>query len=259
MPVLNRDGLSLYYEVHGKGPAVVFAHGAGGNAASWYQQVPHFAPDHTVLTLDHRGFGRSPCDPSDFQPSAFADDLLAILDASSIKRAALVCQSMGGWTGMQMAVRAPERVACLVLCGTPGGIMTPALEELQKRLSSAQGPGTAGIAQLAMAPDFGEREPEREFLYSQLSAFNAGLGPEEIRRLFDLVVSDEQLADFAVPTLLLAGEHDAIFAQKDLHEVAARIPGASIYDFAGVGHSSYFEDPSTFNQIVGDFITKHLA
>ncbi len=37
------------------------------------------------------------------------------------------------------------------------------------------------------------------------------------------------------------------------------VPGASIYDFAGVGHSSYFEDPSTFNQIVGDFITKHLA
>ena len=38
-----KDGASLYYEVHGKGPALVFAHGLGGNHASWWQQVPVFA------------------------------------------------------------------------------------------------------------------------------------------------------------------------------------------------------------------------
>ena len=41
---LQRRGLQIYYEVAGKGPALVFAHGLGGNHLSWWQQVAHFAP-----------------------------------------------------------------------------------------------------------------------------------------------------------------------------------------------------------------------
>ena len=61
MPRLEQASVSLYYEVHGAGPAVVFAHGAGGNAMSWWQQVPRFARRYTVIAFDHRGFARSPC------------------------------------------------------------------------------------------------------------------------------------------------------------------------------------------------------
>ena len=61
------DGFRLYYEVHG--PAldapdaatpVLLAHGAGGNAMSWWQQIPALMDRYPVITFDHRGFGRSP-------------------------------------------------------------------------------------------------------------------------------------------------------------------------------------------------------
>ena len=65
------------------------------------------------------------------------------------------------------------------------------------------------------------------------------------------------LPGYRVPTLLLACEHDVLFPSEAIHEVAEQIPGAEVYDFKGVGHSSYFEDAATFNRVVGAFLDKH--
>ena len=57
MAFASVNGIDLYYESHGDGPAVVFAHGVGGNHASWYQQVPFFSRSYQAITVDQRGFG----------------------------------------------------------------------------------------------------------------------------------------------------------------------------------------------------------
>src|SRR5258708_37684567 len=105
MPFANVPGTSLYYEVHPANshsalPALVFAHGAGGNHLSWWQQVPHFMDRYTCLVFDHRGYGRS-VDTADRPGGArFVDDLRALLDHLEIQSATLVAQSMGGWTSL---------------------------------------------------------------------------------------------------------------------------------------------------------------
>ena len=256
MPEAESQGVSIYYESNGSGPAVVFAHGAGGNHTSWWQQVPEFARRHTVVTFDHRGFGRSRCSAEQFDPRLFGEDLLAILDACEIERAALVCQSMGGWTGLPAATRWPARVRCLVLCGTPGGLITQKVLDAQRAIGQRVR-GERVLSGSALAPDFPSREPARAFLYDQISGQNPGLEPQAIGRLFQTRVEPEQLEGYGVPTLMVAGEHDALFPPEVLRDVAERIPGARVYDFAGVGHSSYFEDPAQFNRVVGEFIDEH--
>lgn len=256
MSSVASHGTEIYYQVNGSGPAIAFAHGAGGNALSWWQQVPHFARSYRVLTFDHRGFGRSRCAPEELRTDWFADDLLAILDAEGIERAALVCQSMGGWTGLRAALEAPERVACLVLCATPGGVASPAVD--RARTAIRERVGSAGVlGNVALAPDFPEREPALAFLYDQIG----GLNPRErggLRRLGGSPVGAEQLAGYRVPTLLIAGERDVLFPREALHEVASLIPGAEIRDFAGAGHSAYFEAAPEFNRMVEAFVAKHL-
>ncbi len=59
MPFVKTNGVDLYYEVHGQGPALVLAHPGGGNHLSWWQQVPVFARTFTCITFDHRGHGDS--------------------------------------------------------------------------------------------------------------------------------------------------------------------------------------------------------
>ena len=55
---LERPGCRLYYEATGAGPAIVFAHGLGGNHMSWWQQVPHFAGRYTCVTFAHPALRR---------------------------------------------------------------------------------------------------------------------------------------------------------------------------------------------------------
>nr|VFK60061.1 MAG: alpha/beta hydrolase fold [Candidatus Kentron sp. TUN] len=128
MPYATSGNIHIYYEVHGvDGPALVFAHGAGGNATSWWQQVPAFVSDYRVVVFDHRGFARSICPVDAQNPRFFEGDLMAVMDATGINKATVVCQSMGGWTGMRAAVYHSERVQAVFLANTPGAVRTQKL------------------------------------------------------------------------------------------------------------------------------------
>ncbi len=56
---LDRPDCRVYFETEGSGPALIFAHGLGGNYMSWWQQVPHFRDRYTCVTFSHRGFAPS--------------------------------------------------------------------------------------------------------------------------------------------------------------------------------------------------------
>ena len=260
MPVVSRPHATIHYEVHGDGPPLAFAHGAGGNTLVWWQQVSHFAQRYRVLTFDHRGFGRSGCEAGHEQARYFAGDLAAVLDDAGIARTALVCQSMGGWTGLQLARQEPSRVAALVLSGTPAGILTPkVLDALRTVVAAApQFEGTAAWNQPhpALAADIFERDPDRGFLYAQLAALNP---PGALARLAlaEVMTEPGALADWSIPTLLIGGEHDRLFAPAALEEVAAAIPGARFVRIPRVGHSPYFEAPDAFNRAVAEFLAAH--
>ncbi len=260
MPTVRSARAEIYYEARGDGPAIVFAHGAGGNAASWWQQVPYFLErGQRVIAFDHRGFGRSRCPDGAFDLACFPGDLLAILDAEGIERAALVCQSMGGWTGLPAALRHPDRVRALVLCGTPGGMWTPAVERsfagIPQRLEGTA--GLVGPGGAALAADFAKREPQHAFLYEQISSFNSGPDPALLQQIDSVRITAEDLSDHRVPTLVVAGRHDVLFPPDALRDVAAHIPGAELVELEGSGHSTYFEEPERFNAVLADFLDRN--
>jgi 3-oxoadipate enol-lactonase len=260
MPNLPVSHAEIHYDVFGPqdAPAIVFAHGAGGNGLSWWQQVPHFAEDHRVVTFDHRSFGQSTCEPGHFAATHFPDDLRTVLDHEGIGRAALVCQSMGGWTGLPLSLQSPERVRALVLCDTPGGLFTEevaaAMAGVGDRLSA-----TGIQANAALAPDYPEREPEMAHLYAAISAQNTGVDPTALVSLTrpEARIAPEALEGFETPTLVIAGETDLLFPASALRSVAATIPGAEYKEFPVCGHSVYFEDAVAFNRAVREFLGKH--
>ena len=121
MPFAKSD-VEIYYNELGEGDAILFCHGGGGNAASWWRQVGAFSANYRCVALDHRGYGRSRCTPEQFQVSEYGADAIAVLDAAGVESAHFVCQSMGGWAGVQAALHHPKRIRSLVLCGTIGGV-----------------------------------------------------------------------------------------------------------------------------------------
>ena len=259
MPFVNTDNAEIYYESHGEGSPIVLAHGAGGNTLVWWQQIAHFARRHKVVAFDHRGWGRSQCAPEHKHARHFADDMRAVMDAAGVVRAAIVCQSMGGWTGMQFALAHPERVSCLVLSGTPGGVQTPSvIEARQARARSRTIDLDRSIPwnepHLALAPDAFDKEAAMAFLYRQMSGLNPPIGDTGTG---DIGVSPEGLSDYSTPTLMVAGAQDRIFPLAILEEVSRVIPGAKLHTIAEAGHSPYFETAEEFNNVVGAFISEH--
>src|SRR5262245_35092379 len=152
----------LYYEIHGDGPAVVLAHGAGGTHMSWWQQVPALSQHHKVITIDHRTFGFSRDAKNGPGRKAFVGDLKGLLDHLGVRKTALVGQSMGGTTVLGFASAYPDRVTALIMSDTTGGYTDQEIADLRKKMP--QNPRTA------FAPDFPKRDPARAFLYREISA-----------------------------------------------------------------------------------------
>ena len=259
MPFAETPHCKIYYETHGNPakPAVVLAHGRGGNAASWFQQVPAFiAAGYHVVVFDHRCFGRSYCPPEHFDRGEFANDLAAVLDAAGVAKAAIVCQSMGGWTGLRLAVERPERVSALVLSNTPGGVSTPAADAAMNAARKAF--ADHGIAASAVAADFPEREPSLAYLYAQIGGLNVQLR-DDLHSTSPAATAVGELAGLKLPVLLITSDHDTIFPPAAIKDIAGHIPGAAFQQLPTAGHSPYFETAAAFNAAVLAFLAQHLA
>ncbi len=242
----------LYYEVHGEGSPVVFAHGAGGTHLSWWQQIPELSRHFQCVTFDHRGFGYSRDIDGGPGRAAFVQDLAGLLDHLGLDRVSLVGQSMGGWTTLGYASAHPERVHALVLCDTPGGYTDPEVAELMGRRSAEPG---------AFAPSFDAREPELAFLYREIQRSTldrtAAGGPTAAAGLLQVPTDIDPVVAHEIPTLFVVGAEDSICPPPALEAMHRKMPASRFVEVPGAGHSVYFEKPDEFNRIVLEFLQHH--
>ena len=252
MPKAKINGIELYYETHGEGPAIVFAHGAGGNHLSWWQQVPSFSSDYRCITFDHRGWGASVEPPGRPGRAAFVEDVKQLLDHLGVEQTFLVAQSMGGRSCLGFALAYPERTLGLVLGDTTGGATDPVLVEAMQG-APAPGPGlNRMLAQTTI-----ERRSDLAFLYSEISDLNpprpaTPAGNDGGPRAADL-------QKLTIPTLLIVGEEDAIAPVKVMQALQGLIPSSRLEVVPGAAHSTYFEQPAEFNRLVREFSPPVLA
>ncbi len=252
MPTVPMNGFELYYEVHGKGPPVVFAHGVGGNHAIWFNQIPVFSQLNQVVVFDHRGFGNSRDDTNGPGRSRFVEDLKALLDHLDIQRTALVAQSMGGGTCTGFTVRYPERVSALVLADTIIGMKLP--EQLASRMTNVR-KGAEQLPQLerVLGRTFREKEPVQRQLYSQINSFNM-VNRSNLGGSFGSEYTPQELADTKVPIMFVVGRDDVLIPPDVVAATHRLVPGSQFLEVPNCGHSVYFEDPKTFNEAVLGFL-----
>ena len=257
----------LYYEVTGRGPALVFAHGLGGNHLSWWQQVPHFANRYTCVTFAHRGFHPSREGPGGGSgPRAFADDLAALVDRLKFDAVTLVGQSMGGWTCLEYALREPDRVRAMVMASTSGTvdfrlIKHPGLSDIDAWLARSHDVIT-DLRERGIIPAAGERmsreQPDLGLLYSGINALSPPEYREQVRVELRRLRSKppEVLSRLPMPVLYIAGEEDPQFPPRAAAALAAMTPRGRSVCVTEAGHSVYFERAAVFNRLVDEFLAE---
>ena len=260
MPFAPVQGTRLYYESHGDGPAVVFAHGAGGNHLSWWQQIPFFSKRFRCITFDHRAFGRTLDGDGDAKLGrrGFHDDLRDLLDHLGIDDARVVAQSMGGRTAVGFALRNPGRCKAMVLAGTTGGAVDDEIREMQDAHRETE-LGQLPLLKRAVHPELKERAAEMDFLYRSIAKLNPPRPGDFLAPIPGYRGSSaERLAAAGFPILFLVGEHDAITPAPVIERCHRAVPGSRFVQINDSGHSTYFERPHAFNDAVMRFLVSTL-
>src|SRR4051812_31377153 len=139
---------------------VLLLHGWAGSRRSFAALLPLVSRRVRAITVDLRGHGDADKPPTGYDLGTLAADVVATLDALEIPRAVLVGASSGGYVAQQVAVTAPERVAALVLAGSPRDLRgrPPFAAELE-RISDPVEPAwarsfTAGFTDLDRLPSW---------------------------------------------------------------------------------------------------------
>ncbi len=256
MPTIEIDGFHLYYESQGKGTPLVFAHGVGGNHASWFNQVPVFSESYQTVVFDHRGFGNSRDVEGGPGRSRFVGDLEALLDHLEIEKTILVAQSMGGTTCTAFTVEHPERVSALVLADTVLGLELP--EPIATEYERVRKAGD-GLGQLerVLGPGTRNNEPVISSLYLEIASFNMVDRHTLSGRSASHTV--DELAAAGVPIQFIVGTDDVLAPPHIVRAVHELVPGSYYKEVPGSGHSVYFEDPKAFNETIVTFLSAVLT
>jgi 3-oxoadipate enol-lactonase len=122
MPYVRVNDVGLNYEVAGSGAPLLLLHGWSLDHAIWQLQIPVFSEHYQTFAVDLRGCGRSDKPTGPTSAEMLAADMVGLLDALGIVRAAVCGISLGGVVAAQMTLDYPERVAAAVWAGAPNHV-----------------------------------------------------------------------------------------------------------------------------------------
>ena len=249
MATLNRDGVNLYYEVHGEGPTILLTHGYSATSQMWAGQVDALSKDHRLVTWDMRGHGRSdsPDDPSLYSEAATVADMAALLDEVGAKTAIVGGLSLGGYMSLAFNRVHPERVAALLIIDTGPGYKNDEARDGWNRtsLKTAERYETDGLKVLEVGS--AERRTAQHSSAKGLALAARGMLTQ---RDAGVITS---LPDIKVPSIVVVGSEDAPFLAASDY-MAAKIPGAKKVVIEGAGHAANIDQPEAFNATLLDFL-----
>lgn len=257
-------GLMLPYAEVGPadGVPVVFLHGF---ADSWLTMEPllqRLPPGLHGYAYTQRGHGSAGATPSGrgLTPADLAEDVVPFLDAVGVVgTAVLVGGSSGGVQARIVAGRHPDRVAGLVLLGTPARLADkPGAEDIRRMVSELADPVPREFVERFNAGFAQDGVLEAELLrriVDEAAKTPAQVWRETLRGLLAPDLADS-LAGVSAPTLVVWGSEDAILDRADQQLILDAVPGAELLTYRGAGHALYWERPDQVARDIGKFVSR---
>lgn len=232
-------------------PTVVFSNSLAADMGMWDEVAARLAPHARLVRYDTRGHGRSDAPDGPYSLALLAADLAAVMDALEIHSAVICGLSLGGFTGMRLALDAPERVDGLVLANTAASFPPAAMWHDRARAARADGlaPLVAPTLERWFTPAFRAARPER---VAQIGATIGALSGEGYASCCEVLACEDILAELggiACPTRVIVGLHDPSTPPARGEEIAAAIAGADVCAVEGA-HLSAVEAGDAFADAV---------
>lgn len=241
----------LHHELAGQhdAPCIVFSTSLGARMQMWQPQMQVLTQHFRVLRYDMRGHGASPSPAGPYSIADLGNDVLQLLDHYSIRSAHFCGISLGGVIGQWLGIHASDRIQKLILCNTAAKVGTD--EGWQKRIAEVRTNGMASIADAVISrwftAPFAASHPQvlasiREgMLASNVEGYAACC---EALRTSDL---RNEVATITAPTLVIAGDQDAVCTTADSQFLQSQIPNSQQQTLPAA-HLSNIEAAEQFTQ-----------
>jgi pimeloyl-ACP methyl ester carboxylesterase len=249
MPKINRDGVDIYYEVHGSGPALLLTHGYSLTSAMWQGQIAALSKHHKLVLWDMRGHGQSdyPNDAASYSEALTVADMAALLDAVGADSAIVGGLSLGGYMSLAFYRAHPQRVRALLIIDTGPGFKKDEAREAWNKSAHDTGDRFDREGLGVLNSTSRERSTVSHRDASGLARAARGMLTQRDARVI------ESLPDIKVPSLVVVGADDTPFLVASDY-MAAKIPAAKKLVIPAAGHVVNIDQPQAFIDAVLPFL-----
>lgn len=238
---VEHDGARIWFASYGAGAPIILLHGGLGHSGNWGYQVPALVSGgYKAILIDSRGHGRSTRDERPYTYELMASDVLAVMDALQIDRAAFVGWSDGAVIALILTAHSPARVAGVFYfaCNMdPSGTKEIEFGPTLQRCFSRH---MKDYAQLSVTPNRFDELSEAVGLMQRTQ-------PN---------YSAEDLAQIRVPVAIVHSEHDEFIKREHAEYLARTIPNAEFIFLPQVSHFAPLQRPEQFNAVLLTFLEK---
>ena len=261
MSEIKVNGISYYYELHGKGKPLVFIAGYGTNHIAWRYVYPAFIDSYRVLLFDNPGSGRTRDRGETLTTEAMADGAADLIDALELDNPHIIGHSMGGAIAQELAIKYPDKIDHLVIvnsCSRWNGRTLMATQGLIDAIKC--GASLDCQLEINMPWLFGDKalaDKDRTAALREMILDNpTPPSLKELERQYQALLefdSSGSLDQIKAPTLVVISDNDILALPAESEELAKKITGAQIARLPG-GHVSEYEEPEKLTAAIRQFL-----
>ncbi len=214
----------------GEAPVVVLSNSLGTTLEIWDDQVASLAGPFRVLRYDTRGHGDTPAPPGPYSIAELAGDVLELLDRLELERVSFCGLSIGGMTGLWLAINVPERIERLALCSSSAHM--PPREGWLERAATVRAQGIEAVAEAALerwfTREFGEQRPD---VLARVRATLLTTTPEGYAGCCEAIADHDMRAELGrirAPTVAIVGADDPASPPEHARLICETVPGARL-------------------------------
>jgi 3-oxoadipate enol-lactonase len=258
------NGIDLACQVDGPedGPVLFLSHTLATSRAMWRQQIPHFARQYRIVSIDMRGHGESAAPDYPYSLEMLSEDVIGVLDSLGIERPVIFLGiSIGAMIGQALALRHADRLRALVLCSAVSRMPPEARAMWDQRIESIRKDGIESQVQLTLerwlSQEFRTRDPDTTKWVADMIRATPVAGMIGCARAIQKLDYTDQLGRIALPTLIIAGEKDPGAPVAAAEVIRDAIKGSRLEVIPNCLHQAPIEATESFNRMVGDFLARH--
>lgn len=246
------DRTAISYSVSGQGPWLILSNSLATDRSMWAPQLPALEQIFSVVCYDTRGHGKSAVSETDFGFDALAADVVAIMETLAIDKARFVGLSMGGMTGLALALNHPERIETVVCCDARADAPDPYKAMWDANIALSEESGMEAVADATLPRWFSETYRSDPANSDQLKKVRAMVAETSVdgygkaARCLQSLDLLRSLGDISVPVRFITGEFDPAAPVGVMQDMADRVSGSRLDVIPGAAHLSNIENPDAF-------------